>query len=205
MHNSPHLGMKCRKKQLITKIPDQNQDANSPHLFNLHWSNDSFGKKRKSFDFTSFFFFYWPSVDTKEGNWLFLRADSLSFLLGSCVSLVTNGEVASLEHKGKVSVNCKSMFVTWKSFGTFLSKVHGNHKTILKKDLEATLSKNAPTQRDLLVKSSLQWSDQESELLCSQTGVQKYTTASADEAVSLLWKCISLRFAELSLCFIRVN
>lgn len=69
---------------------------------------------------------------------------------------MTNGEVASLEHKGKVSVNCKSMFVTWKFFGTFLSKVHGNCKTILKKDLEATLSKNVPTHRDLLVKSSLQ-------------------------------------------------
>lgn len=69
---------------------------------------------------------------------------------------MTNGEVASLEHKGKVSVNCKSMFVTWKSFGTFLSKVHGNRKTVLKKDLEAIFSKNAPMHRDLLVKSSLQ-------------------------------------------------
>lgn len=85
---------------------------------------------------------------------------------------MSNGEVASLEHKGKVSVNCKSMFVTWKSFGTFLTKVHGNLKNILKRDLEATLSKKqATTHRDLLMESSLQ--DQESKLLCSQTGVHK--------------------------------
>lgn len=117
---------------------------------------------------------------------------------------MSNGEVASLEHKGKVSVNCKSMFVTWKSFGTFLSKVHGNLKTILKRDVESALSKNNHLCRG----TCLQRVHCRTKYLSCRAVKQvciKYTAASADEAVSLSGKYTTLKFAWMSLCFIRVT
>lgn len=95
---------------------------------------------------------------------------------------MSNGEVASLEHKGKVSVNCKSMFVTWKYFGTFLSKVHGNLKTILKRDLEATLSKNKHLRTGTCL-GRVHCKTKTLSCCAVKQVCIKYTAASADEAV----------------------
>lgn len=88
------------------------------------------------------------------------------------MSLVSTGEVVSLEHKGKVSVNYKSMFVPWKPLLHIFEQSSWKPKTIWRRNLMAALSKiNANLTKVCLQRVWLK--DQEPKLSHTQSSAHK--------------------------------